>query len=279
VDRVHGVISSLKGHGKEFLSSPVLPTIWRAPTDNDRAVKNEWFQKFYDRMQISCHRAELLASGEEEIRIGATLTVSAPAKRPLLLLDVTYVFARGEGVAIEMDVNVTEKDAFLPRFGVEFKMPADCESLSYFGRGPVESYEDKKHASRVGLYETSVTEHFEHYVRPQENMAHIESRWMEVANMAGQGLLALNTDATPTFSFNCSHFTAQQLTETAHDFELSPLAETVVNLDYRHSGIGSNSCGPALDSHLRINETSFKFAVRLLPVLKNDVCPFEKAVK
>ncbi len=279
VDRAQGVITSVKGHGKEFLASPILPTVWRAPIDNDRSIKLVWFQKNYDKMQISCRRTELLSRGEEEIRIGATLSLGAPAKCPLILLDAVYVFVRGEGVSVEMNVKVTEKDAFLPRFGIEFKMPADCEELSYFGRGPVESYEDKKHASRVGLFGTSVTDHFEHYVRPQENMAHTESRWMEVSNRAGLGLLALNSETMPTFSFNCSHFTAKQLTETAHDYELVPLSETVVNLDYRHSGIGSNSCGPLLDSHLRINETEFEFAVRLLPVLKNDVCPFERCVK
>ena len=279
VDRAHGVISSVKGNGKEMLASPILPTIWRAPTDNDRNVKSTWYGKLYDKMQISCRELKVIGKAEDEIRVGAALSMGAPSKRSLIHMDVVYVFARGEGVAIEMDVKVTAKDAFLPRFGVEFKMPAGFEQLSYFGRGPVESYEDKRHASRVSLYGTTVTDHFEHYVRPQENMAHIETRWMEVSTMAGAGLLALNTESTPAFSFNCSHFTPLQLTETAHDYELLPLAETVVNLDYRHSGIGSDSCGPVLDEHLRINETEFQFAVRLLPVLANDVCPFEKAVK
>ncbi len=279
VDRVHGVLTSIKGSGKELLSSPIVPTVWRAPTDNDRNVKNQWYADFYDRMQLLCYGVRVADVGDDEIRIAASLALGAPAKRPLVLMETAYVFRRGEGVAIEMDVKVTRKNAFLPRFGVEFKMPADCEQLSYFGRGPVESYTDKKQASRVGLYETSVTEHFEHYVRPQENMAHTETRWVEVANYAGQGLLALNTETTASFSFNCSHFTTAQLTNTAHDYELVPLAETVVHLDRKHSGIGSNSCGPQLDEELRLNDTAFRFAVRLLPVLKNNVCPFEKAVK
>ena len=93
--------------------------------------------------------------------------------------------------------------------------------------------------------------------------------------MAGQALLAANTEENKQFSFNCSHFTTEQLTGTAHDYELEPLAETVVHIDYRHSGIGSNSCGPALDEQYRLDETEFSFAFRLLPVFKNNVCPFE----
>ena len=279
VDRVHGLLVSVKGNGKELLSSPVTPTIWRAPTDNDRNIKNEWYGNFYDKMQVHSYACAIEENGDDRISIGAKLMMGAPAKAPLINMDVKYVFVRGEGVALEMDVAVNKAKAFLPRFGVEFKMPADCEQLSYFGRGPVESYIDKKHASRVSRYATTVTEHFEHYVRPQENMAHTETRWVEIGNMAGQGLLALNSETTPAFSFNCSHFTTKMLTETAHDYELAPLAETVVHLDYRHSGIGSNSCGPVLDEHLRLNDASFRFAVRLLPVLTNNVCPFEKTVK
>lgn len=279
VDRLHGLLSSMRGGGKELLASPVTPTIWRAPTDNDRNIKLRWFADFYDRMQTNCRSCTLESVEKNEIRVRAEVILAAPAKLPLACLRIGYVFVRDEGVRIDMDVKVTREDAFLPRFGLEFKMPADCERLSYFGRGPVESYVDKKQASRVSRYATTVTEHFEHYVRPQENMAHTETRWIEVGNLAGQGLLVTNTDATHSFSFNCSHFTARQLTDTAHDYELVPMRETVVHLDYRHSGIGSNSCGPELDADLRLNDTDFRFAVRLLPALLNDICPFEKTVK
>ena len=110
-------------------------------------------------------------------------------------------------------------------------------------------------------------------------MAHTDTRWMEVADAAGHGLLATNTASNEVFSFNCSHFTAMQLTETPYDFELVPLAETVVNLDYRHTGIGSNSCGPALSDCWRFEDERFRFTVRILPTHVNDVDPFEKITK
>jgi len=279
VDRPHGLLKSIKGRGKEMLTASVTPTIWRAPTDNDRNVKHQWINQFYNNMRLHCRGCAVLEKAENAITVVATLVMGAPARDMLLSMDIKYIFARGEGVKVDMDVRVTKENAFLPRFGVKFKMPADCEQLAYFGRGPVESYIDKKHASRVGCYKTTVTEHFEHYVRPQENMAHIETRWMQVANAAGQGLLATNTEESKSFSFNCSHFTARQLTATAHDYELKPLDETVVHIDYRHSGIGSNSCGPELDRKWRLDDRDFRFSFRLLPVLTNNDCPFEKIVK
>ena len=111
-----------------------------------------------------------------------------------------------------------------------------------------------------------MTDHFEHYVRPQENMAHTETHWMKAYAEAGQGLLALPAGDTETFSFNCSHFTPRLLTDTPHDYELVPLKQTVVNIDYRHAGIGSNSCGPTLAESLRLGEGAYRFSFRLLPI-------------
>jgi len=278
VDRAHGLVSSIIGHGKELLSSPVTPTIWRAPTDNDRKIRRVWEDKnnLFHLAKSKCYSCELAENGADKIVISAKLALGPASTRPILRADVRYVFTHGEGMVIESDVNVREGLPFLPRFGFTFKMPEGSEKLCYFGRGPVESYIDKCRASRVGLFKSSVTEHFEHYIRPQENMAHNGTHWMSVASEAGLGLIAASTETSPTFSFNCSHFTAEQLTDTAHDFELVPLKETVVNIDYRHTGIGSNSCGPELQHRYRFDEKQFSFAFRLNPALINDTDPFEE---
>ena len=138
---------------------------------------------------------------------------------------------------------------------------------------------DKNKASRVSLFNTTVTDHFEHYVRPQENMAHADTRWVCVYSEAGQGILVTNTEVLDRFSFNCSHFTAQDLESTPHDYELAARKETVLNVDLAHSGIGSNSCGPALREEFRFSQKSFTFETRLVPTFAGNICPFEKAFK
>ena len=106
-------------------------------------------------------------------------------------------------------------------------------------------------------------------------MAHRDTQWVSVSNLTGHGLLALSTGRA--FSFNCSHFTAEQLTEALNDFDLIPLKETVVHIDYAQSGIGSTSCGPALPEELRLQESEFDFSFRLLPSFFHDVDPFEES--
>lgn len=279
VDRHHGLISSISDNGKELLTSPITPTVWRAPTDNDRRIKREWLKLHMDNVHPHCRSCSLLSADEKVVEVAAEIALAADSLYNFLKINLVYRFTQGEGVTLCFDVNVDKKTLMLPRFGVEFRMPADCEYLHYFGNGPIESYVDKKHASRLAKFSTTVTEHFEHYVRPQENMAHVNTRWMEIANASGHGLIATNTAESDSFSFNCSHFTDMQLTETAHDYELVPLADTVVHLDYRHTGIGSNSCGPALEECWRFEEKAFTFSVRILPTQINNIDPFKKIYK
>ena len=69
------------------------------------------------------------------------------------------------------------------------------------------------------------------------------------------------------------------LTETPHDFELKPLKETVVNIDYRHAGIGSNSCGAELEDKFKLSEKEILFTFRLIPSNINNIDPFEEIKK
>ena len=277
IDKVHGLLVSLVDNGHEMLSTPVTPTVWRAPTDNDRYVREEWEQKGMRNANTKCYACAVSEADEKHVTVTASLSLGWAIHKPVLHMEARYtVYAEG-GLRLDYDVKVADGMPHLPRFGVEFLMPEENEYLSYFGRGPVESYRDKRHASHQGVFHTTVTDHFEHYVRPQENMAHADTRWMQVMSVAGHGLLAVTTGAD--FSFNCSHFTPRMLTETAHDYELVPLKETCVNLDYSQDGIGSASCGYPLPPAWQLAEKSFTFSVRLMPVFTGGADPFYEVTR
>ena len=276
-----GLLASLVDNGREMLSSPMTPTIWRAPTDNDRRIKREWHANCYDIVKPIFRDISVIEKTDKTVTLRAYITLSPIKLCPVASLTVDYTVLADGGLLVKThaEMSKTKIDSELvrpplPRFGFEFKMPEENERLRYFGRGEVESYVDKNLASKKGVFETTVTEHFEPYVRPQENMAHTDTDWVAVASLTGHGLYAFSTDSS--FSFNCAHFTAKQLTETAHDYELVPLKETVVNIDYRHAGIGSASCGPTLDEKWRLSEDTIDFEFRLTPAFINDLDPFEE---
>ncbi|MBO5845092.1 MAG: DUF4981 domain-containing protein [Clostridia bacterium] len=279
-DTAKGLLISIIDNGKEMLSSSIEPVIWRAPIDNDRKIKPEWYNANFDRAITACRGFEIITKDSKKAVLEAKLTLGAAVFCPFFDITVRYTVLAEGGVVV--DTHAEKRHGYkwgtpipqLPRFGFEFRMPEESELLRYFGKGESESYIDKNLASKKGVFESTVTDHFEHYVRPQENMAHFDTEWMSVSNLSGHGLYLLSTGSS--FSFNCSHFSPKQLTETAHDYELVPLKETVINVDYRHAGIGSSSCGPALAERWRLNETSIDFSFRLLPAFINDTDPFEE---
>ena len=277
VDKVHGLIASVIDHGRELITDPLTPTVWRAPTDNDRKIKANWYNEGYDRASVKCYSCALDTTDATSAVVRAELSLGGHTKAPLLWISAAYTFYAAGGIKIDMSVKVRDGLPELPRFGIQFNMPEGTENLRYFGRGPVESYIDKRLASKLGEYTTTVTDHFEPYVRPQENMAHADTRWCAVTSLTGHGLLAVRTEKP--FSFNCSHFTPAQLTATRHNYELKPLSDTVVNIDYRHAGIGSNSCGPVLKECWRLSEKQFNFSVRLMPTFIADVDPYKEIGK
>ena len=277
LDRRRGLITSITGCGKEMLASPVSPIIWRAPTDNDRRIKVEWQNACFDRAFCDCRGTSIEKFDDSGVEISASLVIAANGSRPFVYCDASYLFLPDGGVTVTVNAKVREGLPPLPRFGLAFTMPEGSEQIRYYGLGPAESYADKRLASSVGLYKTTPTENFEHYVRPQENMSHADTLWASVTDLSGNGLLL--TAPGRRFPFTCQHFTPEQLTKTRHDFELVPMKETFVCVDYKQAGIGSNSCGPVLAEELRFSETSFEYTVRILPVNINDADPFFEACK
>ena len=133
--------------------------------------------------------------------------------------------------------------------------------VSYCGMGPQESYPDKHRASSYGLYHNAVKELHEDYLRPQENGSHWNCDYITVSGSRA----SLTAVSWTPFSFNASPYTQEELTQKAHNYELEPCGDTVLCLDYRQNGIGSNSCGPEVLEKYRLDEESFTFDIVLIP--------------
>ena len=277
VNKSRAVIYSMVDNGRELLKTPIEPTLWRAPTDNDRIITRQWFNIGYHKAYMKAYSCTVSEITDKSVTVVADAAMVSVVVRPHLTMSVKYIFHAEGGVSVTIDAKKREGICTLPRFGVQFQMPEGSENLRYFGRGPVESYIDKRWASYEGLFESKVSDHFENYVKPQENMAHTDTKWMQVSSLTGHGVTVARTEGD--FSFNCSHYTSHMLTFTGHHYELKPLKETVVNIDYRHAGIGSNSCGPELDNRWKLNDERMVLNFRLIPSNVNNIDPFEEIKK
>ncbi len=139
--------------------------------------------------------------------------------------------------------------------------PAGFEQFTWLGRGPEESYSDRKAGVPVGLYQGTVDEQYVPYIMPQENGNKTDVRWAALSN-GETGLLAVGE---PLLEVSVSHYTIENLYKAYHTNELNRQAETFFHLDLAQCGLGGNSCGPrTLDKYL-VAPGTFHFAILLRP--------------
>ncbi len=261
VSKASGMLTSVKNEGKEMLMQPMLPTIWRAPTDNDRSVKLKWTEAGFDNATCKARSVKTKTDKNGSTSVISDILMSC-GKKTVLKAKINYSINVHGKLTVKTDVQ-NKAEVFLPKFGYEIVMPEGFELYSYFGCGPYESYSDKHLASKMGLFSGKVSESIEHYIFPQENGSHYKTYEASVTAFSGHGL---HFESNQSFTFRVSHYSTNQLTEATHDYELTPSPEAFVYIDYRQSGIGSNSCGPELAKEHRFEEEKFSFEFSIEPV-------------
>jgi beta-galactosidase len=144
------------------------------------------------------------------------------------------------GILVEEAAVVPPELEDLARVGSVFEFQPGLEELVYCGRGPHETYPDRKRGGLVGRWRSTVREQYVPYIRPQENGGHAEVRWFELSSRHGGVRVQLERPA----QVSILHFRATDLAAATHDVELTARPEVVVQLDAAHRGLGTASCGP-----------------------------------
>lgn len=253
-----GLFDSLVYHNRCILACGMSYNIWRAPTENDRYTRLIWREAGYDRAMVKAYDTEVKKK-PNSLEIRVRLSVSATFIQRILDINATFTVSADGVIDMNIRVHKNGEMPFLPRFGVRMFLPKTMDRVVYLGYGPYESYIDKHHASYFGRFEARVADMHEDYVLPQENGSHWGCRKLSFDSRD----VTLNIYGDD-FSFNASHFTQEELTEKAHSFELKESPYTVLCLDYRQSGVGSNSCGPELLKCYRL-DGDFDFVCRMKP--------------
>ena len=240
--------------GEVFIDTPMDFIIWRAPTDNDRKIKNDWIEAGFDQITTHVYNNEI-KTYSNKVEIISSLCLIPPYREKVLDLIVTWSIYPYGLIKCDVKANKNMKTPYLPRFGVQLKLNKSYEHVSYFGFGPYENYIDKNSSCYLGRFNSTVSEMHEDYIKPQENGSHHFCREVSISNTKKTIYILSEND----FAFNASHFSVNQLTNTNHNFELNKEDLTYLIIDYKQSGIGSNSCGPDLPDEYRFNESEFSY--------------------
>jgi beta-galactosidase len=175
----------------------------------------------------------------------------------------TYVYTvSGDGdIVLEHTLTPSRPLPFLPRVGVRLTLPGDLETFTWYGRGPLETYADRKWGMAVGVYRGPVREQYFPYPKPQENGNKTDVRWAALSD-AEVGLLVVGM---PQFNVSAHYCTAEDFAAAAHTCEIRWRPEITLNLDYAQSGLGGASCGPGTLPQYLIQPEPLRWRLRLRP--------------
>ncbi|MBL4937114.1 DUF4981 domain-containing protein [Clostridium sp. YIM B02515] len=231
-----GGIISLRYGGKEVITRAPMPIYWRAMTDNDKGNGQgfrcgQWLQAS---MFQRCTNVEVT---EDDCSVTVKYTYTLPTI-PETQVSAAYTsYGNGE-IKVSCDYKGTEGLPELPIFGLAIKLSADFDSFEWYGMGPEENYTDRKHGACLGIFEKSVIENVSKYAKPQESGNHTGIRWAKVK--AKEGFELKFTASGAPFELGVSPYTAFELQNALHHYELPKVHYTVVTIAGKQMGVGGD---------------------------------------
>ena len=257
----NGAIESFKYKGSELISRPLVPNFWRPPIDNDNG------NKMPQRLGVwknAAPQRKLISLNAENFK-DRLVRIVADSKLPAGGGDYhnTYIIYGNGDVVVQASLSPSDKLPNMPRFGMQMAMPAEFDRITWYGRGPHETYWDRKTGAAVGTYSSSVEKIVHEYVRPQENANRTDIRWFSLTSDSGTGLIAIGK---PLLSCSAWPYTMEALEQAKHPHELPRDSAITVNIDYKQMGVGGdNSWGARTHTEYTLGPKNYTYRFYLRP--------------
>ena len=297
-----GAIYSLK-YGNQIIikdgNGPQLDA-YRAPTDNDAGIgyHNAWFKNgLYDLQHVvkswTCtpnkkdgtYKLDFTveSQGKEGCDVNYGNRDRDPEscynfeknKRALTDADLKftsrqiYTIYKDGSIEMQSAIGANRSKVILPRIGYSMVLPSELNQYDYYGRGPVNNYNDRKTSQFIGWYHSPVAEQGIMLPKPQAQGNREEVRWCAVTNSQQQGVVFISDS---TMSASALPWSQQELTLAAHPYQLPKSSGTHLHLDAKVTGLGGASCGqggPLTPDQVRSTPTTFGFIIR--PAVKSEL--------
>ena len=258
----NGFIRSLKKQGHELLKKELRPNFWRAATDNDRGNK---FQKnigFWKQIGLRLDASELKI-------IAADHTVTLHSQQSFYngrgLLNLYYTVVSSGEIRVDYQLSAQNNLMEIPRIGMQMALINDLSQVSYYGRGPFESYQDRKTAGDIAVYTHNIDTMNFPYIKPQEVGNRTDVRWMMFQDEGkSRGLMVRSPVA---FNASAWPYSQEQLATKSHNYKLVKDEFITVNIDLEQrglAGIDSWVYKPLTKYRINAKDMSYSFQIKLL---------------
>jgi evolved beta-galactosidase subunit alpha len=260
---VFGTLLSVSAEGEDYLTAGPEMTVYRATIDNDMYKKDDWMNKYF--IQKSSEQNAGFSWKEQEGRAIVTIQKDFGCLNQSWGYECTYEYQIYPCGHLEVHLDAKQfqrgklEPEFLPRLGVKMRGNQALQQTIWEGMGPGENYPDSKRACTMGIYQNTVEGMGTNYVYPQENGHRENVRWFGIGNGARTLLCTMERP----LGLNLSNYTDETIEQAAHPFEMEPAEDVMIHLDYKHSGLGSNSCGEEQLEAFKVKREDFTMAFRL----------------
>jgi beta-galactosidase len=276
-----GSLEQLTVRGIDMLLQGLVPDFWRAPIDNDYGNNLHQRSRIWRKAGERKSAVNLKVKKQKtHIDVLANMVLNDEEGKQIATYSTIYsVYDNGE---ILVSNSFKKTDANLPeivRMGMNLQMPRQYDQMSWFGRGPHESYWDRKTSALVSKYAGSVADQFQAYLRPQENGNKTDVRWVAITNASGKGLMFIGQ---PLVEATASHVIMEDLespqrTDGRHREGEKPVNRhtidvkfrdlTSVNIDFKQMGVGGDdSWGAVTHPEYRLTEDTYSYSFMIKPL-------------
>ncbi|KAG5983288.1 hypothetical protein E4U55_000366 [Claviceps digitariae] len=277
-DRARGFLISWTVNGDEMLSvdgtvgGAIYPSFWRPATDNDVSGSLPYWQRFgVDQLTSQLRSFAVDTSNSNEVVIKAHTFVTPPVLAWGFHCEIEYTITVTGSLRIDMArLHATgSMPDHIPRIGFNLRLNKALDRAKWFGRGPGESYPDKKSSQRLGVWQVDhVADLHVPYDVPQENGNRMDTRWIRLTtNQPGpSGIRVRRTGDDSTFSFVAGRHSVENIQSARHPTDLVEDDATLLRLDVEVAGVGTGACGPAVreDLMVRCQDMSFGFELEYI---------------
>lgn len=269
--RAKGTLIRYTYNNKLMLNTPLQLNLFRLPTENDKAQAKNWDDLGIRLLTLKPGTWDIKeTSNAVDLSIVNTYTAKAPNTfKNQILFKVTS----DGNIYVSSVIDPAVKNSVIPKAGYRVEMPAGFEKLVWFGRGPWESYSDRKEACFEGVYTSTVTEQWEKYVLPQETGNKEDVRWMSLTDNTGDGIMFV---APQEMTASATHFRPEDLYTDRNNRQKHPYqakskftVNTVVNVNAIMRGLGNASCGPDVLEKYEFKASNVTFNFIIMPVEGN----------
>ena len=268
----NGEMTELNYTGKNLIKEGLQPNFWRPLTDND--IPNghlircgTWRNAGRD---AKLQNIEVAEAGQT-----ATVTATYRMEEQDADLQTLYKITPDGKVQVTMHFTPGKKPlSEMPRLGMRMILPAEYEMMTWLGRGPQETYADRKTGALIGLYNATVWEQYHPYVRAQETANHCDVRWVALRNATGEGLLVVGEEPLSVSAWNFPmediEYRPSQM-ERRHGGSIQKKDMVWLNIDHKQMGVGGdNTWGAQVHPEYTITPHEWKYSFTLAPLAPED---------